>query len=133
MGDRGQPEAVLVHYLPEGATVGGNASEGGGTSGPGVASGVDASDIEAVQLPCKAVAQHGGTTSPGYPGRPAAPIQRQVLPIEGTSRFRGVYWNQVSKMWRVNVHHCFREHHIGFFHDEEEAARAWDKEALRIK
>jgi hypothetical protein len=66
-------------------------------------------------------------------GSPAAPQQKGVRSIKGKSRFRGVSWNNSSNAWRAILVHRGQHSHLGLFRDEEEAARAWDREALRIK
>jgi hypothetical protein len=116
-----QMKAVLVHYLPEEAASGGK-SEGGITSDS------NTSDSEESLSECEARAQQ--STSQHYRRSPAAP---KVLPIKGTSRFRGVSWDKQSEKWRVRVFHRLKHHHVGHFDNEEEAARAWDREALRVK
>lgn len=41
-----------------------------------------------------------------------------------TSRYRGVYWNREMKRWRASVRTGGQLHHIGYFDNEEDAARA---------
>lgn len=50
----------------------------------------------------------------------------------GTSRFRGVSWNARSSKWTVIVCVDRRNHFIGQYCDEVEAARAYDAAALRL-
>ena len=43
-----------------------------------------------------------------------------------TSKFRGVCWKKNSKKWRARLVFDRKRKHLGYFDDEEEAARAWD-------
>jgi hypothetical protein len=124
-----QAEAVLAHYLPEGAEAG----MGGRSSARGTAYEIDTSDSETTPSACKARAQQGQTRTPHHAGAACAQKQRKVLPVKGKSRFRGVSWRNYSKTWKVVVCHAKKQRIIGEYDDEEEAARAYDREALRIK
>jgi HNH endonuclease/AP2 domain len=42
-----------------------------------------------------------------------------------TSKFKGVCWAAWTNCWRVTC----KGKHVGYFHSEEEAARAYDREA----
>ena len=44
-----------------------------------------------------------------------------------SSRFRGVGWHKKNGKWQARCHHAFRERSLGYFDDELEAARAYDK------
>ncbi len=48
----------------------------------------------------------------------------------GTSRHRGVSWNEGKGKWQAQLTVDGKEQHIAYFEDEEAAARAWD-DALR--
>jgi hypothetical protein len=111
-----QVKAVLVHYLPEGAASGGK-SEGG----------IASKNSKGLQLVTEAGAQHAGSLPPDLVNR------FKVRPVKGKSRYRGVSWVSKRNMWQVYVSHHLNKHFVGYFDDEEEAARAWDKTTLRIK
>ncbi|KAL4425396.1 hypothetical protein ABPG75_009412 [Micractinium tetrahymenae] len=64
----------------------------------------------------------------------AAPLsQPRAQPIKGTSRFRGVSWNSGCSKWRTQVWKGNEVHHVGYFEQEMDAARAYDAAALRIR
>jgi hypothetical protein len=52
---------------------------------------------------------------------------RRGLPT--VSRYKGLSVDSRTKCWNVNVHTSERTHYVGYFHDEEEAARAYDDAA----
>ena len=51
-------------------------------------------------------------------------------PEVSTSDYRGVQYDRKNNRWRVRIH-TDKTRHVGYFHDEIEAARAWDQAALR--
>jgi len=53
------------------------------------------------------------------------------VPRKSANGFRGVTWHKRGK-WQVRVRFCNRVHHIGYFDDIEEAARAYDAAAKRF-
>lgn len=59
--------------------------------------------------------------------------QNRRSSYRSTSRYRGVHWNTASRKWRAVAKLNGREFHIGYFTDEEEAARcvaAWRAEHM---
>ena len=50
----------------------------------------------------------------------------QRKPKGTTSKFRGVCWMKDRKKWRARLVFDRKRRHLGYFDDEEEAARAWD-------
>lgn len=50
-----------------------------------------------------------------------------------TSRFRGVCWNKKNKRWQAAINSSGRYLYLGSYASEEEAAKAFDKAALRIR
>ena len=52
---------------------------------------------------------------------------------KGSSSYRGVSWHERSQRWEVRVWGNGRQHFIGSFVDEVEAARAYDRAILRLR
>jgi|3_EtaG_2_1085321.scaffolds.fasta_scaffold122988_2 hypothetical protein len=48
-----------------------------------------------------------------------------------TSQFRGVYWRKDRKKWQAIITLAGKQKHLGYFVDEVEAAKAWDKAAIQ--
>jgi hypothetical protein len=47
--------------------------------------------------------------------------------VPSSSLYAGVSWHKVSKRWAVQIRHDGKRHHVGYFSNEEEAARAYDE------
>jgi len=52
--------------------------------------------------------------------------------LNTSSKYRGVYWHKRFKKWHARIKTNGVNKHIGYFDDEESAARAYDVEAKRI-
>jgi hypothetical protein len=49
------------------------------------------------------------------------------------SRYRGVSWHERSSRWEVRVWGNGRQHFVGSFLDELDAARAYDRAILKLR
>lgn len=48
-------------------------------------------------------------------------------------KFVGVSWNKKRRKWRAQSKHDGKRQHLGHFNDEQEAARAVDTAARRLR
>lgn len=49
----------------------------------------------------------------------------------GSSKYKGVSWNKAINKWTAHIKENGIKHHIGCFESQEEAAKAYDTEAIR--
>lgn len=58
--------------------------------------------------------------------------QRQRSGKPCSSRFKGVCWQKEHRCWRVHITHNGNVMHLGYFHSEHDAARAYDAKATEL-
>jgi len=49
-----------------------------------------------------------------------------------SSRYKGVHWHKAMDRWQAKINVDGRGKHLGYFHDEMEAARAYEEASLRL-
>jgi hypothetical protein len=49
------------------------------------------------------------------------------------SRFVGVNWHNQGRKWAANIRHDGKQIHLGSFHDEQDAAKAFDAKARELR
>ncbi|KAA6418672.1 MAG: pathogenesis-related genes transcriptional activator [Trebouxia sp. A1-2] len=52
---------------------------------------------------------------------------------KGSSKFRGVSWHKDNMKWRATIFKGSKPVHIGYFDSQQDAARAYDQEAIRLR
>jgi hypothetical protein len=67
-------------------------------------------------------AQHGETAQLNVPAEGESGFRK-------SSKYRGVSWDKRSSKWHVRLYCDDKQHSLGHFEDEEEAARAYDRAA----
>jgi hypothetical protein len=67
-------------------------------------------------------AQHGEKAQLNFPAEGESGSRK-------SSQYRGVNWNTTRNKWVANIYYDGKQHFLGSFEDEEEAARAYDRAA----
>jgi hypothetical protein len=58
---------------------------------------------------------------------------RNIPPAKGkSSKYKGVGWDKGTKKWRTKIRFNTKLHHIGYFENEIEAAKAYDEKAVEL-
>lgn len=58
--------------------------------------------------------------------------QHNQLKQKGSSKFKGVSWHRRATKWTAKLQSDGKQIHLGYFHDEEVAARAYDTKAKEL-
>ena len=64
---------------------------------------------------------------------PVPKKRRQDATTTPSSNFHGVSWNKRNRTWFAYVQHDKKRHRLGYFDDEVDAARAFDRAARRLR
>lgn len=59
-------------------------------------------------------------------------IHRRKINSKTSSRYKGVSWHSSKNKWRVQIMKEGNQLHVGYFLNEEDAARAYDKSAYKL-
>lgn len=57
--------------------------------------------------------------------------QNQKRTANNTSEYKGVHWHKWQKKWAAAIRADNKRHHLGYFRDEIEAAKAYDRAARK--
>lgn len=57
-------------------------------------------------------------------------LANQRPQVGRSSRYKGVSWYVPTRRWRASIKTCGRQRHLGYFDQEADAARAYDRAAL---
>ena len=49
-----------------------------------------------------------------------------------SSKYKGVSWHKHSQKWYAYIQYNGKMHGLGYFHEQEDAAAAYDAEAIRV-
>jgi len=61
------------------------------------------------------------------------PSKHDIAPRNGTSKYRGVMWDKTCFEWRAKIKLQGKTKYIGLYQDEIDAAKAYDREAIRAR
>jgi hypothetical protein len=78
---------------------------------------------------------HNGLNNQRYNLRPSTGAQnaRNKKAIKGTSSdYKGVYWCKAMNKWKATIKINQKSIHLGYFDDEIECAKAYDKKAIEL-
>jgi hypothetical protein len=100
----------------------------------------DAAEDAAVAYDRVAIRVFGNEVERNFPRRRLKPANitemrkwaRRLWKKKTSSRFRGVTWSEKDRVWIAQIHPDGSRRHLGAFAVEEDAARAYDREARKV-
>lgn len=57
---------------------------------------------------------------------------RRLVKVNASSQFKGVTWRAHARAWKAYIKINRKQIHLGYFKDEQEAARAYNRAAVEI-
>lgn len=85
---------------------------------------------------CKGVDHRNGygldNTGPNLRKATATEQMHNQGPRAGSSAYKGVYWDRRAQRWHARIRADGKRRHLGYFTDEEDAARAYDTAAVEL-
>lgn len=85
-----------------------------------------------VEAPVGPPVGRGRVRNDALPAHPPAPNPISLVPAK-SSRFRGVSWSRPTRRWIAQVGHRSKNYQCGSYADEEAAARAYDRMAIKVR
>ncbi|KAL3132685.1 hypothetical protein ABBQ32_009198 [Trebouxia sp. C0010 RCD-2024] len=76
---------------------------------------------------------HAGGEAAGVTVTVRASALNKAPTGKGSSKFRGVSWHKDNMKWRATIFKGSKPVHIGYFDSQQDAARAYDQEAIRLR
>lgn len=70
---------------------------------------------------------------PSSPSRTSPKDEVDAVVSVKSSQYKGVHWDKTKSKWVGYIHVHGKKHHLGYFAQEEDAARAYDRESLRCR
>ncbi|KAL4513614.1 hypothetical protein Ndes2526B_g05222 [Nannochloris sp. 'desiccata'] len=124
---------AVKQHIPSGTRSVAAAAAAGGAAGSRPRSTTTAAAAAHIKVEAASQAAGGAFTHHQAHPRRGGSGGMRVLPVKGSSSFRGVSWNSNCHKWRAQLWKGAEVHHLGYFEREEDAAHAYDQALLRIR